>query len=65
MTYVSNVNKPKNWVPVSFTHKFDDSPARIGRRILYNFTFDDGSKWATYNTAKALRLVQAYYRSKS
>jgi hypothetical protein len=43
-------------VPVAFETIFDWSPQRVGRRVIWKFTYADGSTLSTYNSKKGMRL---------
>jgi hypothetical protein len=57
MTYSARVGKTDEKVPVRMSATMDTSPARVGRRMIWQFKFEDGSSLATYNSRKGFRLA--------
>jgi hypothetical protein len=55
--YSDRVGKPDEQVPVAMRSSMDMSPARVGRRMIWQFKFEDGSSLATYNSRKGFRLA--------
>jgi hypothetical protein len=52
--YTSSV-KPEP-IPIQLETWMDMSPARVGRRMVWKFSFLDGSSLTTYNTKKGMQL---------
>lgn len=55
-TYVAHVGPDR--VPVKVEGYMDMSPQRVGRRMVWRFTYADGSTDATYNSKKGFRLTE-------
>lgn len=51
-------------VPVKMTSLMDPDPNRVGRRIIWKFTFEDGSSIATYNSRKGFRLAERMMKAR-
>lgn len=51
-------------VPVAMTGVFDPDPNRVGRRMIWKFTFEDGSSIATYSSAKGFRMAEKMMKAK-
>lgn len=45
-------------IPVKVNGYMDMSPQRIGRRMVWKFTYADGSTEATYSAKKGFRLTE-------
>lgn len=44
-------------VPLTVTGSLDLSPTRIGRRMVWCFTYADGSSYKTYSTKKGFEIT--------
>lgn len=62
MEYFARANDDR--IPVSVTGMIDMDPNRIGRRMIWKFTFGDGSTLSTYSAVKGFRLANLMMKAK-
>jgi hypothetical protein len=64
MPNLENLVANTDRVPVALTGIMDPDPNRVGRRMVWKFTFEDGSTLATYSSKKGFRLANLMMKRK-